>query len=447
MLELRVLLDSILVDQTTLSKPRITIGRSPDNDVVLQNQHVSRLHAVVTQVGDHFEVEDRSSNGLLVDGSRVSQTAVLPPRCRLEIYPFVIEYARRQEDRTVPISTREARAAARIHSSSSAGNRSADGGLMVGDSQSMRDVYRLIDHVADSPATVLIRGEHGTGKELVARAIHAASRRRDRPFIAVNCAAIPLDLIESELFGYEKGAFTGALAAKKGKVEEAAGGTLLLDEIGELSLPAQAKLLRFLQGKSFARLGSAHEVSVDARVLAATNKDLERAVQDETFRPDLYYRIKVVEIRLPPLRERPEDIPKLCTHVLRRLTQELRLSSEPVLTDEALRRLGQAQWPGNVRQMENVLYSAVLRSSPPHIIDEELVLADTPTWAGGMTDSAEAPLDAITKYHLLNVLRKAQWNTAKAAEVLKVSRGTIYYKIKKYGIELRDGSPKRGLQP
>ncbi|MDC4227004.1 MAG: sigma-54 dependent transcriptional regulator [Candidatus Manganitrophus sp.] len=312
---------------------------------------------------------------------------------------------------------------------------------MIGESPSMQQIYRLIEDVSGHPVTVLIRGEHGTGKELVARAIHEASARRNEPFIAVNCAAIPLDLIESELFGHEKGAFTGAQTTQKGKIEEADRGTLFLDEIGELSPAAQAKLLRFLQGKVVMRLGSARETPVDTRVVAATNKDLERAVEEGTFRADLYYRIKVVQILLPPLRDRKEDIPLLAAHFIERLGEELNLPAKPVLTDEALHRLQAADWPGNVRQMENAFYSALVRSRSPQLLDETL-LFDSEAWNSPAEMEDEAPLDAISKELLLKILKESSWDTAKAAETLKVSRGTVYYKLKKYGINLREAAKR-----
>jgi two-component system response regulator AtoC len=396
-------------------------------------------------VDDALVVEDRSTNGLLLNGVRVPGTAALPPKCRIEIHPFEIECVRQENDRTAPLSknkeTPRPPAVASIRAAQTAGLHF---GHIVGEAASMHRIYRTIEDVAESPATVLIRGEHGTGKELIALAIHDTSQRRDHPFVAVNCAAIPLDLIESELFGYERGAFTGAVAAKKGKVEEADGGTLFLDEIGELSVAAQAKLLRFLQGRTFMRLGSAKEVPVDVRVIAATNKDLERSVKEETFRPDLYYRIRVVQIRLPALRERREDIPLLSVHLMDRLTADQGVDAQPILTDDAMRRLCDAPWPGNIRQLENVLYSALLRSRPPHVIDESLLLAESSTWLGA-AESAEAPLDAINKQLLIQTLNEHKWDTAKTAQSLKVSRGTVYYKMKKYGIEPRDQG-RRGLK-
>jgi transcriptional regulator with PAS, ATPase and Fis domain len=449
MLEFRVFLNKKMIQRTVISKGQISIGRSADNDLSLRNEHVSRLHVIIQQNGDNFRIEDKSSNGVLLDGQRVSQPVFLPPRCRLEIYPFEIECIHQHEDRTTPISKKDIRETADTKAAVTGHSRpdkiTYHYDTLVGESPQMHQVYQLIEDVSISPATVLIRGEHGTGKELVARAIHETSQRNGKPFIAINCAAIPLDLIESELFGYEKGAFTGAQAAKKGNVEEADKGTLFLDEIGELSQAAQAKFLRFLQGKVIMRLGSAREIPVDVRVISATNKDLERAVREEAFRTDLYYRIKVVQIQLPALRDRPEDIPLMVYHILRKITRELGYSTDPVLTSEALNQLRIAKWPGNIRQLENVLYSAVIRSRPPYVLDEQILLADSPTWTGTQEPGQETPIDSITKQLLLQVLRQTRGDTVKAAELLKVSRGTVYYKMKKYGIDLREIS-KQGLK-
>ena len=442
MLEFRVLLDNKLLQSTVISKGHITIGRSSENDIVLQDKHVSRLHVIIEQDGNEFRLRDMSSNGLLLDGVRVSSDAVIPPQCRFSIYPFEIECLRREDESTLPIFEEERRGARRERERPQDVTARPDAityhyGTLVGESPRMQHVYKLINDVAGTSATVLIRGEHGTGKELAAKAIHEASPRKTRSFIAVNCAAIPFELIESELFGYERGAFTGAQRTKKGKVEEADGGTLFLDEIGELSQAAQAKLLRFLQNRSIMRLGSAREIPVDTHIVAATNKDLERSVREEAFRADLYYRIKVVQILLPPLRERHEDIPLLVLHIIRKLTRELRLTSDPVVTPGAMNSLQIAKWPGNVRQLENIIYSALIRSHPPYIIDEEILLSDSNTWSGAQDASEESPIDKINKNLLLQVLKENQWDTTRAAEILKVSRGTIYYKLKKYGIDLQ----------
>lgn len=443
MLEFKVFLDNKLIQKKVISKGQITVGRSTGNDIVLQNNHVSRLHVVIENEEGITCLEDKSINGVLLDGKRVSGVLPLPQRCRISIYPFEIECLMQDDDRTVPISQKDTQQLIQhtymkpVATDLQPPALTYHFGIMIGESPKMQQIYKLIEDVAGTPATVLIRGEHGTGKELVARAIHNAGKRSERHFIALNCAAIPVELIESELFGYEKGAFTGAQTSRKGKIEEANGGTLFLDEIGEMNPVAQVKLLRFLQEKELTRLGSAKEIPVDVRVVAATNKDLEHAVTEGAFRADLYYRIKVVQIIIPPLRERSEDIPLLTTHILRKIFKEMELATVPLITSDAMQRLQGAKWPGNVRHLENVLYSAVVRSKPPYVIDNSILISDSNTWSGGAEDNDGSPIDfdSINKDLLLKVLKEYQWDTVKAAEVLKVSRGTIYYKLKKYGIE------------
>ena len=226
----------------------------------------------------------------------------------------------------------------------------------------MRSLYRQIGRVAPSDSTVLITGESGTGKELVARAIHSNSPRAERPFVAINCAAITETLLESELFGHERGAFTGAIAQKKGRLETADGGTVLLDEIGELSPALQAKLLRVLQEREFERVGGTRSIAVDFRLVAATNRDLEQAIAAGTFRRDLYYRLNVVSLAVPPLRERPEDIPLLANHFARRHAANMKRRVTGV-SPEALACLMAYDWPGNVRELENAIERAVVLGS------------------------------------------------------------------------------------
>ncbi|NKE69294.1 sigma 54-interacting transcriptional regulator [Candidatus Manganitrophus noduliformans] len=462
MLELKIFQDKKLIQKVVLSKREITVGRSADNDLILPDEHVSRLHAIIARRGEEFLLEDRSSNGVFVNGKKVSGVAPLAPRCRVEIYPFELECFYEGEEETAPLSHRRSGEKRGGEAPSPAFSPPSSAliyhfGILIGESPPMQQIYQMIQDVAKSTATVLIRGEHGTGKELVARAIHEASPRRQKPFLPVNAAAIPLELIESELFGYEKGTFTGAQTAKKGKTEEADGGTLFLDEIGELSPAAQAKLLRFLQGKKINRLGSAYEIPVDVRVIAATNKDLERAVEEEVFRPDLYYRLKVAEIFLPPLRERPEDIPLLAAHFLQAFSQELGLPACPLLTPEARHRLQRAPWPGNTRQLENFIYGALIRARPPYSLDEAALFSSA-AWPGQSLEEFQspaetAPLQESMRQLLLRTLEAHEWNAIKAAKVLKVSRGTIYYKMKKYGIQIpglskKDESPlKDGTIP
>ncbi|RKH37132.1 sigma-54-dependent transcriptional regulator [Corallococcus sicarius] len=264
-------------------------------------------------------------------------------------------------------------------------------GGMVGTSAVMRDVFERVRKVAPSPATVLVLGESGTGKELVARAVHAQSPRAEGPLIAVNCAAIPEGLLESELFGHEKGAFTGAQAAHAGLVEAAHGGTLFLDEIGELPAPAQARLLRMLQDGEVRRVGATRSRKVDVRILAATHRDLPRRVQEGLFRQDLYFRLRVVEIRLPPLRERGEDLPALAKHLLEKASR--RLGRPPAsLSPEALAAIAAHPWPGNVRELENALERAVILADGP-LLTPDLLALELPGSAA--TDAAPPALEEL----------------------------------------------------
>ncbi len=438
MIELKTFLGEAVVHKTVLSKNRITIGRSDDNDLVLANPHVSRLAVIIEQTIDGHTLIDNSRNGILVDKHPVKGSIALPASCRIEIYPFEIQFMREEDDETltIPLVRKNATTVEApdkpLHSSQPLTVHFSG---LIGESPPMLKLYQLIQNVSESPATILIRGEHGTGKELVAQAIHEVSDRKQGPYTPVNCAAIPIDLIESELFGYEKGAFTGAQQGKKGKIEEAEGGTIFLDEIGELSLNAQAKVLRFLQNKTIMRVGSAKEFSVDVRIVTATNRDLEEAVQQQEFRPDLYYRLRVVQLELPPLRDRMEDIPLLVSYLIKKIATDIGLIQEPLVTKDALQRLMSASWPGNVRQLENTLYSAIIRAPKSPIIDEATLMEDMKSWLSTEEQQNEGtPLDAISKQALVQVLTQHQWDTTKAADVLKVSRGTIYYKMKKYGI-------------
>lgn len=447
MLEVQVFLGDKLIHKTVVSKSRITVGRSDDSDIILPDKFVSRLHCAIEKRDGKFFLNDLSANGTYLDKTRVEKTAPLPLKCSIGIYPFTLNCTFHPDESTAPIEPALARASSPPAPPEPvpADRLQYHFGLMVGDSQAMQLIYETIRRMADSPATVLIRGENGAGKELVAKAIHRSGNRRDRPFIALNCAAIPEALIESELFGYEKGAFTGASALKKGKIEEGDGGTLLLDEIAELSPPAQAKLLRFLQDHTLTRLGGTKELPVDIRVLAATNQDLEAAVRENRFRSDLYFRIRVVQIDLPPLRDRKEDIPLLIHHLLRKLSVEQRLPHPPTITAGARDRLTTYHWPGNVRQLENVLYSAIVTTQPPHTIDEGHLDLQTGLYAVSGPDAtvttgrpAGTGFDETARQTLMAVMERFGWNTAKAAEAMKVSRGTIYYKLKKYKIKIKN---------
>jgi len=436
-LELQVFQEGRLIQRTVMHKGRITLGRAPDSDVVLNDPHVSRRHAVIGWDDAVYRVEDTSTNGVLLDGERIRRVARLPEHCRLAIFPFEIACAQQDDDVTLPIDRRD------LPPPPAAAGDGLHFGLLVGEAPPMREVYGLVEAVAGSRATVLVRGEPGTGKDLVARAVHQAGARRGHPFVAVNCAAIPVELTESELFGYEKGAFTGAETAQPGKVAAAEGGTLFLDEIGDLSPAAQSKLLRFLQERTFMRVGGTREVAADVQVVAATNHDLERAVAEGDFRADLYHRIRVVEIVLPPLRDRREDVPRLAAHAVRKFAAELGLARPPELAPETVARLEAAPWPGNVRELENTLHSALVRHRDREVLGPDdlgpLESRPAPASEAG-ADGDEAPLEAAERRVLLEALRACGWDTEAAARRLKVSRGTVYYRLKKHGIDIRDAS-------
>ncbi len=305
---------------------------------------------------------------------------------------------------------------------------------IIGRSSRLDAVFRLISKVAPTDATVLLLGESGTGKELLARALHNASGRKEGPFVTVNCSAIPDNLMESELFGHVKGAFTGAMRDKPGKFELAKGGTVFLDEIGDLKTDLQAKLLRVLQEKEFERVGGTKSERADVRIVAATNKDLVSAMKKGEFREDLFYRLSVVPIDVPPLRDRKEDIPLLVDHFLEKFSRTAR----PAISERALALLEGYDWPGNVRELENVIERAVVLSGK-EMIDEE----DLPDFVKfGRSDGcateipeAGASLQEIEKGAILSALERTGWNRTKAARLLKIPRHVLLYRLKKFGIE------------
>jgi len=310
---------------------------------------------------------------------------------------------------------------------------------VVGASAAMREVMDLALRVAPFPSTVLLTGESGSGKEAVARAIHGASPRGERPFVAVNAGAIPENLLESELFGHEKGAFTGADRAREGMFEEADGGTLFLDEIGELSLPLQVKLLRVLQERSIRRVGGTGERAVDVRVLAATARDLVEEVKAGRFRDDLFYRINVVQIHIPPLRARPEDVPPLAEHFVRRHAQRLGIET-PGMPRALLPVLAAYSWPGNVRELENVVERALVLSGgevreehlPPHVRTGRQ-LFDIPDDDSDL--SVKRRLPALEKTLIQRALERCAGNRTRAAELLDLSVRALSYKIQDYGLD------------
>ncbi len=313
----------------------------------------------------------------------------------------------------------------------------ADRYAMVGESPALQAVRELIEKVGPTSARVLITGENGTGKELVARAIHGVSPRRDRPLVEVNCAAIPSELIESELFGHMKGSFTGAFADRAGKFEQADGGTLFLDEVGDMSLSAQAKLLRVLQEGVVTRIGGAKPIQVDVRVLAATNKDLEREIAESRFREDLLYRLNVVPIEVPPLRARLEDVPALVAHFAEQLGASAGVPGKR-FSEEAVRRLQTRPWPGNIRELRNAVERALILA-PGKVVTAGDVDRLLPTDLGP-TQSLENFKIEAEKGFLVQKLREYDWNITETAKALQIPRSNLYKKIERFGLN-RESSP------
>lgn len=299
---------------------------------------------------------------------------------------------------------------------------------LVGQSPAMQNVLELVRTVAPADTTVLITGDSGTGKELVARAIHNLSPRRFMPLVAIHCGALTETLLESELFGHEKGAFTGAQYRKKGKFEVAEGGTVFLDEISDISLKTQTDLLRVLQEKEITRVGGTQTIKVDFRAVAATNKDLEAKVAEGTFRPDLFYRLNVFEIRVPPLRERREDIALLADHFVQKFSRAMNKPFSSI-SRTAVDLLTQYDWPGNVRELENAIERAMVVGRGPEIQSTDLPLKLNHTSAIPSSQT----LEDVEREHILKVLEGCHWNQSMAARVLKIDRVTLYNKIKKYG--------------
>jgi two-component system, NtrC family, response regulator AtoC len=300
---------------------------------------------------------------------------------------------------------------------------------IVGNSAEMKKVMELAKTVAQTDTTVMIRGESGVGKELVARAIHAGSGRKYFPIIAVNCGAVPETLLESELFGHEKGAFTGAQYRRKGKFEMADGGTIFLDEIGTISQKMQVQLLRVIETKQFMRVGGNELITSDFRVICATNRDLEAAVKEGTFREDLYYRLNVFTVFIPPLRERRTDIPQLVQHFLKKYAA---IMNKPMkeISPEAMDMLVRYDWPGNIRELENVIERAMVIAKPPEIRPDDLPFQLVPRHRSPADDS----LAAVEKVQIENVLARTRWNITRSAEMLDIDRVTLYNKIAKYGL-------------
>jgi len=336
---------------------------------------------------------------------------------------------------------------------------------LVGQSLEMQNIFAIIDKVADTPSTVLITGESGTGKELVAKALHEQSSRKNNAFIKINCAAIPKTLMESELFGYEKGAFTGATSSKPGRFELADGGTLFLDEIGEIPVEMQVKLLRAIQESEFERVGGIKTIKVDVRLITATNRNLEDEIKVGNFREDLYYRLNVVPLQIPPLRRRTGDIPLLVSHIIKKFNERLKKSISGI-SDDALATLETHAWPGNIRELENVLERTILfglhtqieradlqlgatNSGPPPVItepsgpipidddDDDAGFSGEHAAQGSLKDIVRAETSRVERELIVKALDETSGNVTQAARLLKISRKSLQMKMKEFG--LREG--------
>ncbi len=405
-------------------EPRLRIGSHPGNDLVLKHRSVSRFHLEIEAGRSGFRVRDlESTNGTFLNGIRVHE-AFLPERATLRVAQVPLEFALTGAAVEIPSERAE-----ELHG-------------LIGRSPAMREVFALLLRAAQSDATVLIEGESGTGKERAAFALHAAGRRAGGPFVVVDCAALPATLLESELFGHERGAFTGAVARSEGRFLEASGGTLFLDEVGELPLELQPKLLRAIETKVVRRLGASATEQADARVVAATNRDLAREVNRGSFREDLYYRLAVVRVTMPPLRTRLEDIPVLVSHFVRRaLAEEPARANELLagISEENWRRLEALRWPGNVRELRNFI-ERTLALSGGAFLPADALPEPPPPAAGGLGLDLGRPLselkrellERIEREYLEGQLARHGNNLSAAARAAGMDRMNFKRLLKKY---------------
>lgn len=415
-----------------LSKNVTTMGKKEDNDIVFSDKTVSRNHAEIEYKADSFLLKDLdSTNGTYVNGTRV-KGAYLLPGDHVKIGRTVLEFAAFDEKVRIEPSEKE------------------EFGKMVGKSLKMRQIFTILERIAPTLATVIIEGDTGTGKDLVAQAIHEHSPRKNRPFVVFDCSAVAPNLIESELFGHEKGSFTGAIKSRRGAFETATGGTIFLDEIGELSLDLQPKLLRALEQREIKRVGSNTPVRIDVRVVCATNKNLKKEIAEGRFREDLYYRLSVVKIHLPSLAERPEDLEKLIERFLTTGKFNYLPNGKLKVTkvdDDAIKMLKRYAWPGNVRELLNVIERAasfaegeVLSKSHLDFVFSEMEQQEE--YTERLMPSSDLPfkeakqkiLEVFEKEYLLQLLEKNNHNISAAAREAKIDRKHIRNLLKKYGI-------------
>ena len=414
------------------------IGRGADADLLLPDPSVSRLHARIFRVGEQYFLADASRNGTYLDGKRVTQAA-LEGGQTFRIGPYQIHFLREKQspgpdpptvaqgmrldgDPPGPVS-----AAARKPSSDTFG--------LEGESPIIKRLIENIRRVAGSELPVLVDGETGSGKELVSRGIHDASSRGDRPFVVVNCGAISPELIESELFGHEKGSFTGATAQRRGAFEIAHGGTIFLDEIGELPLALQPKLLRALEQKEIKRVGGNETILVDVRVIAATNRNLREEMSRTSFRDDLYFRLGTITLHVPPLRERRNDIVPIAIRFLAEAAARANRPA-PDLSGAAAEFLASHDWPGNVRELRNAIQRAVVMGENPSLLpgDFSFLLAPESPPVESAPDSRLSRWEQTEKNSILAELARQKWNKTRTARELGIAKSTLFEKLKKYAI-------------
>ena len=435
---LSVSISSGMSVEIRLGLKEIKIGRGKQADLLLPDPSVSRLHARIFRVGDQYFLSDNSKNGTFVGAKRISQVQ-LEGGLAFRIGPYQIHFARdeRSHSTSEPLTVvpgsvtdpphRADRKAPPASSSSTLG--------MINQSTIMKGLIKDIFKVAASGFPVLIEGETGSGKELVSRGIHECSGRKDSPFVVVNCGAISPELIESELFGHEKGAFTGATAQRRGAFEIAHGGSIFLDEIGELPLRLQPKLLRALEQKEIKRVGGNDSILVDVRVLAATNRNLRKEVSERNFRDDLYFRISTITLSIPPLRDRREDILPIANHFLSDVASRANRPA-PELSAPAAEFLSSNDWPGNVRELRNAIQRAVVMSDGPSlgVRDFSFLHSTNPESPAVVADHSLSRWEMSEKTNILNELSRQKGNKTRTARELGIAKSTLFEKLKKYEI-------------
>ncbi len=409
---------------------RTVLGRGDDATIRLVDVLASRNHCEIVRDAAGFRLRDLTSkNGTALNGLPVEEK-VLEQGDEIRIGETVFYFTHTSDSNPADLlSTRHREVLHGLGGLATLSRGPIGGGRLVGTHPKMKALYRQIEKVAPLDLAVLVRGESGTGKDLVASTLHENSPRRTHPFVAVNCAALATELLESELFGHEKGAFSGAHARRRGLFEQAAGGTIFLDEIAEMDPGCQVALLRVIQEKRIRRVGGTEEIPVDVRVVAATHRDLEGMIEEGRFRQDLYFRLSGVELRLPSLRERPEDVPALAEHFVRQYAATARRRIQGI-TKEALERLSLHPWPGNVRELRNAIERAVVMGSSQRIGVDDILLPDVVP-----DPDAEPPsLAEVEAAHIARVLDFAGGQIARAARILGIQRSTLYRKIKEYGL-------------